>query len=480
MKTSTFKASAWALANSVGTRGLSFLFFVFLSRALSPLEMGIMALALSVSFIADTCADAGLSESIIRKDKPDTTFLRAVTTVQVGIGLLFTLLAVILAPLFSLLFKQDLTLVLPAVLVTTVINAIGLCPQALLKKELRFKEITVRNIFGTILGGVVGIAMAHLGCGVWSLVAMNMANGLTGTLICCIATKWLPLPTLKISALSECKKFAMGMTATRVLENSISRADQFIVGSVFNASVLGLYALAVKLYDVLFQVICGPFSDVFFSKLSSLIKNAQEFNASFFKFLKISSLVGPAIFTLSAIFFSLFLTKIFGAQWAGARPYILIILIFGSLQAVAYIHSVALVALGCAGARLKLALTSITLWLLTIVFLVHFGPIMAAVAWASRVTVVVPLQIYMLKQRMNFTWGEYLRSISPGILGVLAALTPYFGYVLWSGGAEFNVYSSAVVFMLSSLLLMVTLLISSSMAREIILILQRKALKLGA
>lgn len=467
-KTSTLQASIWAFANSIGTRGLSFLFFVMLSRALSPLEMGVMALALSVSYIADTFADAGLSESIIRADSPSLVFLKAVTTVQVSIAIIFTVISYLVAPYLSLYFKQDITLVLPSVLLTTVINAVGLCPQAILKKGLRFKEITVRNIVGTLIGGIVGLLLAYKGSGVWSLVAMNMANALTGTVICCISAKWFPTPTLALSHLNLCARFALGMTATRVLENTFSRADQFVVGSVFGAGVLGLYSLAVKLYDVLFQIVCAPFSDVFFSKLSSLVKDNKSFTNSFIKFLSSAAIVGPPIFTIGGIFISLFATNIFGAQWSEARLYILIILVFGSFQSIAYIHSVALVALGLANARFKLAVISISLWFVTIFFLVHLGPIMAAVTWAFRIMVLVPLQIFILKKYISFSLKEYFSAVIPGVLGIILALCPYGVYAFLGTQYEHNLVIQLIVFGSSIMIFGVVIWFSSFFARELI------------
>ena len=49
-------ASLWAMAGSLGTRGMSFLFFMLIARALSPAELGVMAMALAVSVFC-RCAD---------------------------------------------------------------------------------------------------------------------------------------------------------------------------------------------------------------------------------------------------------------------------------------------------------------------------------------------------------------------------------------------------------------------------------------
>lgn len=437
INTSVTSASLWALVNSVGTRGLSFVFFVLLSRELAPSALGLMALALSVGFLVDTLCDAGLGDAVVKQAELDDGFLRAVSSVQGGIGLALLLLSVLLSVPLAVLFKEPmLRYLLPAVVSASFLNALALCPLAILRRAMKFQGVALRNLAGTLVGGLLGYTLARAGFGVWSLVGLHVANAFTGAVISCLAAGYLPRPTLRLSPLRPLLDFAWRMTGTRLLENSLSRFDQFIVGSVFGMNALGMYALAGKLFDTLFSVVCMPFADVFLSKLSRYTRDRAEFSRQFLDLIHVAALVGPLTFALASLFLSSFLSDLFGKQWNDAAPYIWIVLGFGAVQSVAYVNGVALVALGQARARLNLALLSTTMWAVTITMLFRYGPLMAAVAWACRVCVIFPVQIYFLGKELHFPWPRYGRAMSAGLLSVGASLLVYAGgsmLAAWSG-----------------------------------------------
>jgi len=437
LNTSVTSASLWSFANSIGTRGLSFVFFILLSRELAPSALGLMALALSVSFLVDTLCEAGLSDALVRQTELSESFINAVTTIQGGIGMLFLLLSFVLgAPIAHAFHEPLLTYLLPAVMTASLCSALALTPLAMLKRSMKFREITIRNFGGTFIGGVVGYLMARNGYGVWSLVALQVANALTAAIICyMVAGRW-PKPSLNLSVLAPVAAFAWRMTGTKLLENSLSRLDQFLVGSVFGVHALGLYALAGKLCETLFSVACMPFADVFLSKLTKYIGDRAQFIQQFFTFIHFAALIGPITFAMAALFLNAFLGDLFGQQWRDAAPYIWIMLGFATVQSVAYVNSVALVALGLAKVRLNMAIISIVMWAITIGILFSHGPLMAAVAWACRVSIIFPVQIVFLKKELEFSLATYWAAMQAGWLAAGASVACYAATTLalpWTG-----------------------------------------------
>jgi PST family polysaccharide transporter len=384
-----------------------------------------MALALSVGFLVDTLCDAGLGDAVVKQPEVNDDFLRSVTTVQAGIGLvLLALSAAVAAPIAAWFKEPQLVYVLPAVVSASLFNAVSLCPLALLRRQMNFKGVAIRNFGGTLVGGVFGYLLALQGYGVWSLVGLHVANALTGAVVSCLAAGYLPRPTLRLEPLRPLYDFAWRMTGTRLLENSLARFDQFIVGSVFGTNALGMYALAGKLFDTLFSVACTPFADVILSKLARHNADRREFARQFLSVIHFASLVGPFAFCGAALFLATFLGDLFGKQWQDAAPFIWIVLGFGTVQSVAYVNGVALVALGLARIRLNLALLSTIMWAITITLLFRHGALMAAVAWACRVCIIFPVQVYCLSRELQFGWRRYWQSVQAGVIvGVMMMLT---------------------------------------------------------
>ena len=49
--------------------------------------------------------------------------------------------------------------------------------QAILRRELAFKSLTVRSLTANLSSGVIAVIMAFKGYGVWSLVAKLLVSG---------------------------------------------------------------------------------------------------------------------------------------------------------------------------------------------------------------------------------------------------------------------------------------------------------------
>ena len=52
--------------------------------------------------------------------------------------------------------------------------------QAILRREFAFQKIAVRALISVVAGGIVGILMAILGFGVWSLVGQQLTFEVVG------------------------------------------------------------------------------------------------------------------------------------------------------------------------------------------------------------------------------------------------------------------------------------------------------------
>ena len=130
-------ASIWAVLGSLGTRGLSFVFFLLIARALSPAEMGVMALALAVGMFADAVIDFGLSTQVNRYEGGDSDdFLTGVFGIQVFLAMAFASLLVMGAgPIASWYGEPTLKLALWGVALASFLNALGLVPTAMLSRS---------------------------------------------------------------------------------------------------------------------------------------------------------------------------------------------------------------------------------------------------------------------------------------------------------------------------------------------------------
>lgn len=424
---SASSASAWAIVGGAGTRGISFLVFLLIARELKPSDMGVMAIALSFAMLIDTVSELGLGDQVVRYQGAEAPrFVSAVFWLQLGVAVLGALVLVALSSWLAVWYSvADLRMACVGVGIACVANGASWVPMSLLNKRMEFKAIALRNAMATALGGCLGLVLAHMGWGVKALVAMHVANALTGCAVAMVSSAWRPVRSCQLQLLQPVKTVALHALGTRVVETITSRVDQLLIGSFFGTAVLGLYALAVRFFDVIFQTLCGPVAVVLFSYLAQTHHDLAELRARYLGILRNLALLAPAVFLLAAMVLPDMLLLIFGEKWSGVAPYMRIILGAGAVLAVTFSHTPVFAAIGQPRVNLLVSTVSSGLWLVSLLFLPKLGALYAAILWVARMALGIPIQLHFLRTLVHMKLADYGRAVSPAFFSSLILLLLY-------------------------------------------------------
>ena len=149
--------------------------------AAEPADFGLMAIANLVVLFIQFFVRMGLASALVQKPELSEEEIRAASTAGITIGLACLVLMWILAPAVAGLFREpDLPPILRALGVSFVFMGLSMTGVGLLRRELRFRTLSMISV-GTYVFGylVVGVGLALLGAGVWSLVAASLASTAT-------------------------------------------------------------------------------------------------------------------------------------------------------------------------------------------------------------------------------------------------------------------------------------------------------------
>ncbi|HEU0214277.1 MAG TPA: oligosaccharide flippase family protein, partial [Jiangellaceae bacterium] len=184
---------AWTMLRSVSSRLVGSLVFVVLARLLDPRAFGTIALASVFVVLLSLLVEAGFGEALIQRKEVTSSDLDTAFWLSNAMG---TGLALIMAAsagvVGELLGQPELAPVLRVLSLVLVLAALASVPQALLRRELAFRQIAIRGVAATLAGGAVGVGMAVAGWGVWSLVGQILANTVVGTAALWLACPWRP------------------------------------------------------------------------------------------------------------------------------------------------------------------------------------------------------------------------------------------------------------------------------------------------
>src|SRR5690606_21900575 len=232
----------WTFAQQFSVQIINVAVQIILARLLSPEIFGLIAmLALFVS-IGQSLMDGGMTNSLIRTKNPDqldySTVFVTNFLVSVGIYLLVFLIAPFIADFYDQRILQDLLRVFA---LSFVIRSLVAVHVARLTKEMNFKTQMKLQVPSTIIGAVIGVAMAYNGYGVWSLVWLNLSQTIVFTIQNWIFIKWRPSFVFDKRRFKYHFNFGYKLTLSGLLDTTYLNLYPIVIGKYFSPTMVGFF-----------------------------------------------------------------------------------------------------------------------------------------------------------------------------------------------------------------------------------------------
>ncbi len=250
-----------------------------LARILASEDFGLVAFLGSFTVVIALLRDMGLSPAIIQSDRILDEELNSLLLVSIVIGTTLLLL-VYLIGLFLASFMGDprISWIASCYGIMFLIDALGVIPMALMRREMRFKEVAIRDSLSNLLGTFSGIVAATQGASYWSLVLMAGVSSISACLLSWKCAKWQP--RRKFVAFSRIKHlifyggaFTAGQLANVISEN----LDKLLIGRFFGMGELGYYTRANILIQTPTNALLGPVQTVLFPIMSKARQNSETY-----------------------------------------------------------------------------------------------------------------------------------------------------------------------------------------------------------
>jgi O-antigen/teichoic acid export membrane protein len=351
----TLRGAFWAYFSYVGGRLLILVATAILARLLTPKDFGVVGFALVFMALLETVKDLGLGQALVAS-RPKDVYERADTVFLAGIGLGALMSAVVaaLAPLVAAFFDEPrLTALLPVLGLNFFIRSIGGTHYAIAQKEMQFRTRTIAEFADVLVRGTLGVVLALLGAGVWSLVIGYVAGTTSLVIALWILVPWRPRFRLDREQLPGLLRFGGALTGVDITSAITNNADYLFVGKVLGASALGVYTLAFRLPELAIVNVGVVAGLVLFPAFANVPRDAlsHAYTVSFRYMLMLCMPIAAGVAILAAP-----LTQVaFGSQWGAAVEPMRLLTIYAFAVTVGIPAGVAYKAVGRAGVLLKLA-----------------------------------------------------------------------------------------------------------------------------
>lgn len=416
LKKKTISGLFWTFSDLIMNQGIQFIIQIILARLLLPEDFGLIGMITVVIAVSNSIIDSGFANALIRekyvtqKDYSTVFYFNLISSFVIYIILFF------LSPAISSFFAEErLIKILRILALTLIINSFGLVQRTMLTKNINFKTQTKISVIASVSSGIIGITIAFMGFGVWSLVIRTLFMGLIQSILLCMYNKWVPSLEFDVHSFRKFFKFGWKLLVSGLINTLYNNVYYLIIGKGFSALELGYYTNASKLKDTATQSITSAIQKVSYPVLSNMNNNNAKLKYSYKKILKYAAfIIFPIIIGLASVADPLIKT-LFGSKWISSIVYFEILCFEGMLYPIHAINLNILQVKGRSDLFLKLEIIkkSISLIIIAIVLIFRLGIIYLLWGMVLNSYISYFINTYYTKELINYPIKEQLKDIIP-------------------------------------------------------------------
>jgi O-antigen/teichoic acid export membrane protein len=416
----------WAFALTWGQRGFTLVFTIVLAAILGPEAFGVVAMAgVFISFIW-LVQEQGVTTAIVQRTNLDREHLDSAFWINFVFCIVLCAVSIALAGWWAdLNGVPQLESVISVLSIDLVIWGLGIVQQAHLQRELQFQKLALRTNVASLLGGIVGIALAVSGAGVWSLVGQQLVTACASVSLMWVVSDWHPRFRFSVRHAKDILGFSTSVFVANVGGFVNRRGDVLLMGLFFGPAVVGIYRLADRFVDTVLELTTRPIGLVslpHFSRLKADPEALKSTVASCIRLVMLTTM--PALLALAAC--SSYVLAFVGPEWEPGADAMKLLCIVGIVKGLVHFTGPLLFAVARPLTR------ALMLWVIAIInvaAVVAAGVAleaaseknqllgMSAVRALVSLLIVVPLNLVIIKRLA----GLPLRTLAPWALRPLAS-----------------------------------------------------------
>jgi PST family polysaccharide transporter len=310
---------AWTSFGYGAQAASQLLLLVVLARELSPADFGVVQAALVVIGLGRLLTESIVGPALVQRPTISDRLVRTGGTIAILCGLLTAGVIFVSAPLLAALFDSERFVPVVRVLVISfIIQAIGVVSESLMLRELQFRRLAHAAVWSFVIGyAAVGVVLGIAGAGVWALVGANIAQLGVFTALLLVFRPVSLRPAFDRGSARVLMHYGGGFTLGRFFNYAALQGDYAVVGSTLSSAALGIYGRAYQLLATP-AMLLGQVIDRVLFPMQAEIQHDRTRLANQYR--RAVSLVAVVMLPLSAFVFVLapqIVTLTLGDKWDG-------------------------------------------------------------------------------------------------------------------------------------------------------------------
>ncbi len=417
LKNRTMSNMIWRFAERSGAEIVAFVVSIVLARLLTPDEYGTVALLTVFTTIFQVFVDSGMGNALIQKKDADQLDFSSVFYFNIIMCIVLYVILFAAAPLIALFYDDpSLTAMTRVVGLTIVVAGLKNIQQAYVSRHLMFRKFFFATLGGTITAGVVGITMAFMGFGAWSMVAQQVVNVSIDTVILYLTVKWRPTKQFSLQRLKGLFSFGWKLLASSLLDTVYNDVRQLIIGKLYTSSDLAYYNRGKQIPNLVVKNVNTSIDSVLLPVMSQEQDDKVRMKSMVRRSIKTSTYIMAPMMMGIAFVATPLVRLLLTEKWLPCVFYLRIFCITYMFYPIHTANLNAIKAMGRSDLFLRLEIIKKAVGITAILITMWIS--VEAMAWSLLVTSVLSQIINSWPNRklLNYGYLEQLKDILPGIV----------------------------------------------------------------
>ncbi|WP_404427737.1 lipopolysaccharide biosynthesis protein [Ureibacillus chungkukjangi] len=407
----------WKVLERGGTQGIQFLVMILLARLLLPEDFGLIVIVTIFITISSLIVESGFGSALIQKKDADEIDFSSIFYLNLVVASLLYFILYFSAPMIASFFDEpQLVSVLRILSLTLFSGAILSIQNAIISRNMQFKNLFVSSLIAVVLSGAVGIAMALLNFGIWALVAQQLIHRFMVPMILWFTVNWRPRLIFSITRIKQLYNYGWKLLVSSLIYTFYLNLQNLLIGKLFNPALLGFYNRGMQFPNIIVDNINGSIQNVMFPALSAEQDNKVKLKEMVRRLISLSTfIVFPMMVGLAVIaepLIRLLLTE----KWLPTVPFLQIFCIYYALWTVDISNLQAIKAVGRSDIYLKLEIIKIVVGLIILAITIPFGTHAMALGMLVNGIIAPIVDGYPNKKLLNYHLIEQWKDALPAIL----------------------------------------------------------------
>lgn len=333
----TGRQAAWNYLVFGLSKSSTLIMTIVAARLLDPADFGLFTLALLVVNLFDYMKDLGVGAALVQSPGKWDRLAPTGLTLTAIFGVIAGAALAVAAPFGAQLVNQpELTPLIRVLAIGLTISAFSVIPAARLRRDLDFRQRIWPEFVGSAAKAILTIALAAAGHGVWSLVYGQLVGTILTTILYWVVARTPVRFGFDPQQARNLVRYGTALTGVALLSFAMFNTDYLFIGMRRGDEQLGLYTLAYRLPDLLVLALCNVISEVLFSSLSRLQHARERLSEHFLQVMAVTMALSAPISVALATVAPAVVATLYGPQYAGAAPVLVVLSVYGLLFSVSW------------------------------------------------------------------------------------------------------------------------------------------------